>query len=588
MNPFSVKTPETLTPDAIASLFIDVLSDFPRLLSPEHTFLHGARGTGKSMMFRYLEPQVQLAANNVASSSELKYFAVHMPIKSANYALSELERLDGAPYFLMAEHFLVMSSAIHILSSLKSLINENGCLDESDIRQFYRNVVGLLDDSGVSNIPEALEKDDSFLNELSRLFERERANAKRYIAKLAFTEESIPYDDALLDYEEFFLPFVRYVRGLCVSPNGPIYLMLDDADNLPIRMQNIINGWVSYRSTNDVCLKISTQQKYKTWRTSQGVLIESSHDFSEIDISAVYTSKHFSHYYERVEQIVKRRLEVSGFLDMEPLAFFPEDQKQVEGLEKIKKQIAENWDAGNGVSSRKSDDITRYKTSEYMKYLASIKKTNTYSYSGFRSLVDISSGMIRYFLESAARMYSELEAINGSETINFIPTEIQDRVIYKWSEEYVLEEFDRLRKDETNINADNLNKVEKLKRLINAIGQTFQIKLLSSDSERRFISFMLSDYPGKEEQEVLDLAVEWGYLSTKTIARKEGVGRNILYVLNRRLAPYFKLDPSGYASHMSIRPEHLSLAINNPSEFVRARLEKKTNSSRTQQSEMDI
>ena len=37
-NPFEVKTPETLTPEDIASLFIDVFTDFPRLLAAEHTF----------------------------------------------------------------------------------------------------------------------------------------------------------------------------------------------------------------------------------------------------------------------------------------------------------------------------------------------------------------------------------------------------------------------------------------------------------------------------------------------------------------------------------------------------------------------
>ena len=72
MNPFSIKTPQTLTPESIASLFVDVFSDFPRILSQEHTFIQGARGTGKSMMLRYLEPLVQLAAHQVKAVSELK------------------------------------------------------------------------------------------------------------------------------------------------------------------------------------------------------------------------------------------------------------------------------------------------------------------------------------------------------------------------------------------------------------------------------------------------------------------------------------------------------------------------------------
>ena len=244
---------------------------------------------------------------------------------------------------------------------------------------------------------------------------------------------------------------------------------------------------------------------------------------------------------------------------------------KVQALDKIKDEIGVKWDNGERVSSRRNDDITRYAVSEYLKSLAKTKKTNTYSYSGFKSMVDISSGMIRFFLEPASRMYADRLALNN-ETINVIPPETQDRVLYKWSEEYVLEDFDRLRNDESSHEHYNKNKVEKLKCLINSFGECFQKKLLSNDSERRFISFMISRTPSHEVQEILELAVEWGYLNVKTIARKEGFGRNRLYTLNRRLTPYYKLDPSGYAAHLSVTPELLDIAIRDSRMFVRERL----------------
>lgn len=580
MNPFSVKTPETLTPEDIASLFIDVFSDFPRLLANEHTFLHGARGTGKSMMFRYMEPSVQLAANKIDSASELERYAVHMPIKNANYYLSELERLEGAPYWLLAEHFLIINASLHVLKSLTLLASRKNDSTLEDLDLFNEEIKYLIDlcsseNNNSRNEPAGFK---STFEDLTSFFEKQRSSAKNYIAKLAFVKDLVPYSGLLLGYEEFFLPFLRMVKKLSFTPKGPIFLMLDDADNLPLRMQNIINGWVSYRSNNYLCLKISTQQKYKTWRTPQGILIESSHDFSEIDISSVYTSKNFSHYYDRVEKVVRRRLEVAGIKNSDPLAFFPINKNQKESIESIKKKIGSDWDNGNKISSRKNDDIRRYAVSEYIKTLGQSKKTNMYSYSGFKSMVDISSGMIRFFLEPAARMFSEQQASRESSTIDSIPYEVQDAVLYKWSEEYILSEFDRLRKDESTISAENLNKVEKLKRLINSFGECFQKKLVSSDSERQFISFMVTSAPSEDIQEVLDLAVEWGYLTAKTIARKEGVGRNISYTLNRRLAPYFKLDPSGYAAHLSVTPDMLKLAVEDPRAFVRDRLAS-TNSS---------
>lgn len=568
-NPFSFKTPENLTAKDIASLFIDVFSDFPRLLSNEHTFLHGARGTGKSMMLRYLEPSVQIAAKKVRTASELEFYAVHMPIKTPNYFLSELERLEGAPYWLLAEHFIVLNAVLNIIKSIENLI----ALQETQLSSFFYEIKDLADNAGCTieqktENPLALD----YLRTLNRAFSKERGLAQSYIGQLSFTKELIPYNGSLFNYEGFFLPFIKAVKNLDITPNGPIFLMLDDADNLPVRMQKIVNGWVSYRTTNDICLKVSTQQKYRTWRTPQGILIERSHDFSEIDISAVYTSQHFSHYYDRVEKIVRRRLEIAGYKNTDPLVFFPTNPAQDQALDLIKNRISNEWKSGKKVSSRMADDIRRYTVSEYLKDLAKIKKTNMYSYAGFRSMVDISSGLIRFFLEPASRMYAEILATSPSKHVEYIPPEIQDRIIYKSSEEYILEEFDKLKQDEFTISVNNTNKVERLKRLVNAIGECFQKKLVSDDTERQLISFMISRPPSESIQEVLDLAVEWGYFNVKSIARKEGVGRNTLYILNRRLAPYFKLDPSGYAAHLSITPEHLLLAVEDPRAFVRERL----------------
>lgn len=567
-NPFSLKTPENLTAKDIASLFVDVFSDFPRLLSCEHTFLHGARGTGKSMMLRYLEPSVQLAAAKVNSASELSFYAVHMPIKTPNYFLTELERLDGAPYWLFAEHFIVLNAVLNILKSLSKIKTA----EHTGLKEFYIEVADLSDISGLE-LELSIEPEQSidYISRITRAFEKERRLAQNYIGLLSFTKDLIPYTGSLLNYEGFFLPFIKLIRELSFTPSGPIFLMIDDADNLPIRMQKIINGWVSYRTTNDVCLKVSTQQKYRTWRTPQGILIERAHDFSEIDISAVYTSKNYSHYYDRVEKIARRRLELAGYVNNDPTIFFPSNSLQDQAIDAIKQKISDDWEAGKQVSARKSDDVRRYAVSEYLKELAKAKKTNMFSYAGFRSMVDISSGLIRFFLEPAARMYAEMEAIS-KERIEFIPPDVQDRIIYKSSEECMLEEFDKLRQDESTLSPSSINKVEKLKRLINAFGECFQKKLVSDDSERQFLSFMISQPPSNEIQDVLDLAIEWGYLNAKSIARKEGVGRNVLYTINRRLAPYFKLDPSGYAAHLSVTPEMLMLAVEDPRAFVRERL----------------
>ena len=593
VNPFSVKTPETLKAEEIAKLFIDVFSDFPRLLDPEHTFLHGTRGTGKSMMLRYLEPKVQIAAKKVYAANQLDHYAIHMPIRRANYGLSELERLEGAAYWLLAEHFLTVHAVIHTLESLSDLANQSGMSKDIDFRSFCTEFLELITATGAQLAPEAPHKEGRFtLKNVKAMSQQIYNETIHYLRKLTFENKPYPYQKSLFGYSDFLLPFFEIVKKLDVTPNGPVYLMLDDADNLPERMQRVVNTWVSFRSTDTLCLKISTQQKYRTWRTIQGTLIESPHDFSEIDINTIYTSKNYSRYYNQVEKVVQKRLEVYEF-NGTPLEFFPTNTKQEESMKEVASQIKEKWDSGERVSSRKKDDVARYTVSEFMKILAKRKKTNTFSYAGFRNMVDISSGVIRFFLEPASRMYSEVIATNSSiAQVSSIPYQIQDKVLESWSKEFMLNHFEGLRRTEmgatTITNNDDNSKANRLRNLLVAFGNGFQVKLLSNDAERRFLSFMPTQDLDNDVQEILDMAVEWGYLYRSSIARKEGIGRNTLYVINRRLVPFFRLDPSGYAAHLSVSPENLTLAMEDPNKFVRTRFGDKLVSSDENSSQLDL
>ncbi len=74
-NPFAVQTPEDISAKDVESLFVDVFTDFHNIPKLGHTFLHGPRGSGKSMMFRYLEPDCQCLTLKKAVN-ELPFFAV--------------------------------------------------------------------------------------------------------------------------------------------------------------------------------------------------------------------------------------------------------------------------------------------------------------------------------------------------------------------------------------------------------------------------------------------------------------------------------------------------------------------------------
>jgi len=416
INPFAVQTPETLSAEDVYNLFVDVYSDFPKVKENCHAFINGARGTGKSMMLRYLEPEVQCQENG-CSYSELPYYAIHVPIKKANLKVSELDRLKGISYQVLAENVLVVYCSYKIIESLRGLAQKHCDLSYSDSdREILKKIQNLAFENELELSSKTRDEVRNVYDLLLKELLNQTRSIGRYLSKAAFSSEMLPYEDPLLSYGDFLLPLVGLIRQLSFTPNGPIFLLLDDADNLDEGSQRIVNSWVSQRTTEDLCLKISTQLRYRTWRTTQGYLIETPHDYAEVDIKSIYT-RGGSSYLEHVRKIVERRLKLYG-ISSSPEQYFPSNPIQDQKLDGIAQKLREDWKQGEGRSSRPSDDVTRYRSSEYMKSLHNKKKnSHMYSYSGFQSLVDISSGAVRHFLEPASRMFSEVSSTCSNDEV---------------------------------------------------------------------------------------------------------------------------------------------------------------------------
>lgn len=55
-NPFRVFSPEEMVAEDVCELFVEPFTDFSKITLPGHAMLNGPRGSGKSMIFRYLLP----------------------------------------------------------------------------------------------------------------------------------------------------------------------------------------------------------------------------------------------------------------------------------------------------------------------------------------------------------------------------------------------------------------------------------------------------------------------------------------------------------------------------------------------------
>lgn len=559
-NPFDYSTPDAIPAQDLIDLFVPVFGEYYNVPNIGHTFVNGSRGSGKSMIFRYMMPDCQSLVHK-KPINELDYFAINIPIKEGSLDRTDLGLIENKHgEMLLNEHLMVVNFAIKIFSRIGEVQFNPQKIEENNFETFYNDVfVVLLQYSGWKNVmpvlgkrtlPQVLELILTTLDQLNRDF------TNNYLRKLIGVLSPMPYEGPICTFWEFLFPLIKKLREYSIFPDKPFFLLVDDADNLSLIQTQILNSWVSLRTTSDVCFKISTQLKYKTYRTVNNSRIDTPHDYSEVNISDIYTSKK-GLYRNRVKEAVDRRLKKFGFKKTIAETFFPPDIVQEKAID----ALFENYKANHGY-----DYAYRYSRPDFIKNLQGNR--NTYSYAGFEQLVNISSGTMREFIEFARRMFVKQISTETKKVIKCISPAIQDEEIKDYSNWYLNENFSTLRDDNCN-GSDESEKFDKLKNLVESLGQVFHLILISDASERRVFSFALQNEPERDLKEILDLGVRYGYFQSSTIGNKMGTGRTKLYILNRLLAPYYKLDPSSFAGYKFFTSDNLREAIYKPATFVR-------------------
>ncbi|MCW3490231.1 ORC-CDC6 family AAA ATPase [Dethiobacter alkaliphilus] len=569
-NPFTVFSPEKLDASTAEQLFVEVFSDFPQVRNPGNSLILGARGSGKSMMFRCLLPDV-LMLKEQRTFEELDFLAFHVPIRNTQLKIIELERLDRHhASYLINEHFFALTIIIDVLRALISTPSIDLPFSEFEYKEFFeKTYVRRLKLCGSNTFCEF--RDTSARDFFQSLYDHAldmHAEFINYILQINPDGDiSVPlYNLPLLTYLGFVVPFFEGLIKLPGLPKKNIYLFIDDADNLNKTQTQILNAWLATRTQPQISLKVSAQiGNYKSFLSPNGTLVESPHDYQEVNISDKYTTSKTA-YYKRVYEIVEKRLKLSG-INVSPEKYFLPYLKQEEAINLEKERLIEVWQK-EGKGHRPSDDALRYARPNYIRDLGGNRKSRSkYMYAGLEHLVHLSSGVIRYFLDCTALMFDKTVKEQGIEHAkNCIPYGIQNQVVRHEADRMMFSTFRKLEKDKDKLPGE-LSKVQKLQNLIFSMGRTFHSILVSERSERRVFSIALTNMPTKEIKDVLDLGVQIGFLHMATIGNKEGTGRTWLYILNRCFAPIFVLDPTGFAGYLFVTNDSLLNAMYKGSEL---------------------
>ena len=386
-NPFVVESPEKLTPKEIVDLFVSKYTQIESVRQRKHTLIWGTRGSGKSMMLRFLEPRCQiLVAGDWAQflEGDTPSLAIYCPCKEGQFNKTELLLLDANSSQILSEHLLNLSIGDRIANCCRTQFAPDAFTKPAR-DEFAKTVSGLFDRTSIrASLREAsgrATKEEYPFLWLEELFASEMGKISRFLRSNSLHGQQGAYDGATSGYHDFLLPMVRAVQQLFGQPRLSLYLLIDDADKLTRDQQKIINTWIANRDHHVLCIKVAQRDEYRTFHTTAGSLIEQPHDYSVIDVDELYTNSK-TDYFDKVRLIADRRLSLATLPTQSITEFLPADPNEQQLLEQMKEETAKEWE-DSGKPGSKSDFVDRYAMARLFQHLGRTKKRK--NYAGFES-----------------------------------------------------------------------------------------------------------------------------------------------------------------------------------------------------------
>lgn len=559
-NPFRVVQPFAMSTSDLQRYWVQ--SHFlENLLRPEHCFVYGPPGIGKSMLTRYLMPDVRRDMNPNGS-----FFGVHVPVRSKSFTQGAWRHLQG--------HAIALPLSEHILTSYIVV-----CLLEQFCDERYANVEAVstsadhwsaaFDDARSTFRPslrsalpphEARDRGDLIKSWLGTFKDTFGAGHETAIQCLTAPVPA-KLDHPMVSFDDVSALLRALLKHKAVTAEQ-FYLLFDDVDDLTEDQALALNYCIGQRLQSFAVVKCTSEHRYPTYRTMNGRRIRDPHDFYKLSLASAYTRDSVTNFEKFLENIADRRLELAGF-DVRARTYFPADVDQEARIEALAQTIRETHvDPSRPYAA--GDKAYRIAESEYLKGLRARHQLSTYRYAGFSTLADISSNAVRHFLTSASDMFTSTDVHTR---LSSIPVQIQHSILRHHAEELVFEELVRLRDDEAD--PQRKRELEGLERLVLGIGMRCKSRLFGNHTERRVFSFAFQDTPSVRLQAVLDAGVQHGYFQVGTISDKEGMSRRRLYVLTRRVAPFFSLLVKSYSGYLSVQAQELDKMLDLPIEQLR-------------------
>jgi len=349
------------------------------------------------------------------------------------------------------------------------------------------------------------------------------------------------------------LPILSTLKQTSLLKDTHLSLLIDDAHDLNPYQRKVLNSWLGYRDHSVFSFKVAIAGiHHYNMRTAFGGTILEGHDYITIDLEQSYQNKE-SGFGKFARDVVALRLKNVG-IKLSPDEYFPESATFRREMKKYEKQTREEAiDKGVSPDNTKAigDYVYKYARARY--FQGRSPKANKPVYSGFDSLVHLSTGVVRHLLVPCYWMFEEIQSSNDVTENTKISPEIQSKIIHDRSGK--LWEFIR-NKLETQVEGCGKIEADKLRTLLTKLAEHFRYRLLNHKSEPRVVTFSISGYEQHlrdELEPIFRLAQKAQLLYVRNGPAKDGGGREDFYTLNRMLWPEYSLDVVGQHGRASLK-----------------------------------
>lgn len=546
-NPFEYLGANDLPPDMILDYYIEDFNYSRFIQSNRNVLLVGERGCGKSMTLLYNSWAIQQRkAERDRSAPPVGLIGIYVPCNTPLTHKAEYQLCDPFQAQVISEHHLVLSIAFRIAETLAKVPN---ALDGADLDRLRAKIEFVF--------ARDLPRGASFFDGIMEFVERESLETQRRINDPQTAE--VAYNNTYT-FSSLVAPLLGCTRIMPAMAQSHFLFLIDDAHDLNDHQLRSLNSWIAYRDHSLFSFKVALASISKgSLKTSSGGSILEGHDYTRLGMVQPFHNE-TSDFGRFAEQMIARRLDKCG-IDTTPEVFFPISAQLRSDLKASEDIVREEAIEKYGTDSRKvTDHVYKYKRAHYFRNRST--KANRPEYSGFDTLVFLSTGVIRNLLQPCYWMYDKMLSLRGqSETvqdpIREIPPSVQTEIILERSRglwDWLREELDQ------SIEGCSRDDATRCHQLLDNLATHFRERLLHHKSEPRAVSFTIS---GRTEElmaklnHLFRILREAQLLYIRSGSAKDKGRREWYYIPNRMLWPERGLDPHGQHARVSLSAAEL-------------------------------